>query len=281
MSTALILGLHCPARALVMGATGGIGLALVELLLERAEVLHVTAVARQATQSAALAQLVNRYPGRLQIDVADLTDPATLQQLAARLSSVPLHLCINAAGVLHQSESISNSIGDSASTSASDSASNSASDLMPEKNLAAISSSNLHRVFAVNAFGPVLLAQAILPLMRHAEPAVFASLSARVGSIGDNRLGGWYAYRAAKAAHNQLLKTVAIEGRRTHPNLSVQMLHPGTVDSALSRPFQRGVPAQQLFTPAYAAAQLLAVIGTATAQNSGRFVAWDGSEIPW
>ena len=257
MTNAVISGLCSPARVLVMGATGGIGLALVQLLLEHADVLHVTAAARHATQSAELTQLADRYAGRLQIDVADLTDAASLQQLAARLSSFPLHLCVNAAGVLHQS------------------------DLMPEKNLAAISSSNLQRVFAVNAFGPVLLAQALLPLMRHEEPAVFASLSARVGSIGDNRLGGWYAYRAAKAAHNQLLKTVAIEGRRTHPHLSIQMLHPGTVDSELSRPFQRGVPAQQLFTPAYAASQLLAVISTATAQNSGRFVAWDGNEIPW
>lgn len=257
MSDALIAGLQSPARALVMGATGGIGLAFVRHLLAHPAVGHVTATARHAHQSPDLAELAKTYPTRLQIAASDLTDPLTLQRLAAQMADAPLHLCINAAGVLHQSG------------------------LMPEKNLASINSANLERVFAVNAFGPILLAQALLPLMRHGEPAVFASLSARVGSIGDNRIGGWYAYRAAKAAHNQLLKTVAIECQRTHPQLSIQLLHPGTVDSELSRPFQRGVPAQQLFAPAHAARCLLAVIGSATPQNSGRFIAWDGNEIAW
>ena len=253
----LVAGLSAPVRALVMGATGGIGLAFVRLLLERSDVLHVTATARHALASSDLADLAALHPTRLQLVAADLTDSASLHNLAAQMPQAPLHLCINAAGVLHQAE------------------------LMPEKNLAAVNSFNLQRVFAVNAFGPVLLAQAVLPLMRHAEPSIFASLSARVGSIGDNRLGGWYAYRAAKAAHNQLLKTVAIECKRTHPQLSVQLLHPGTVDSELSRPFQRAVPSPQLFTPAHSASCLLAVMAAATAQNSGRFVAWDGEEIVW
>lgn len=257
MSDSLIADLQSPARVLVMGATGGIGLALLRQLLAHQGVLQVTAAARHANSSPELAALLQEYPGRLRVAVADITDAHSLQQLASQLGNLPLHLAINATGLLHHSG------------------------LQPEKNLAAISSANLQQVFAVNAFGPILMAQALLPLMRHREPAIFASLSARVGSIGDNRLGGWYAYRAAKAAQNQLMKTVAIECRRTHPQLSIQLLHPGTVDSELSRPFQRAVPSPQLFTPHYAAARLLAVLSTATAANSGRFIAWDGEAIAW
>jgi NAD(P)-dependent dehydrogenase (short-subunit alcohol dehydrogenase family) len=257
MSRQLIAGLETAASTLVIGATGGIGLALVQHLLSHPGVLHVTAAARHADQSIALAALLQAYPERLRITVADITDTSSLGLLANQLRAAPLHLAINATGLLHDDN------------------------LQPEKNLAAVSNANLQQVFAVNAFGPILLAQALLPLMRHGQPAVFASLSARVGSIGDNRLGGWYAYRAAKAAQNQFLKTAAIECRRTHPQLSIQLLHPGTVDSELSRPFQRGVAAQQLFTPDTAASQLLDVLSTATAENSGRFIAWDGNEIAW
>lgn len=255
--TNLLNGLTEPARVLVLGATGGIGLALTRQLLAHPAVAHVTAAARGSGLSEDLAALALQYPATLTIATADITQANDLQALAAGLAEPRLHLVINATGLLHQE------------------------DLAPEKSLAAISTSNLQQVFAVNAYGPVLLAQAMLPLMRHGAAAVFASLSARVGSIGDNRLGGWYAYRAAKAAQNQLLKTVSIECRRTHPHLSVQLLHPGTVDSGLSRPFQRAVASEKLFEPARAAKQLLTVIATATPQNSGRFVAWDGTEVPW
>ncbi|WP_344762504.1 SDR family NAD(P)-dependent oxidoreductase [Actimicrobium antarcticum] len=253
----LLDGLTEPAEVLVMGASGGIGLALTTQLLAHPGVARVTAAARGTADSAGLAELAAHHPSRLVIAQADITDSSSLHALALRLGGARLHLVINATGLLHQAE------------------------LAPEKSLAAVTSTNLQQVFAVNAFGPVLLAQAMLPLMRHDAVAVFASLSARVGSISDNRLGGWYAYRAAKAAQNQLLKTVAIEGRRSHPRLSVQLLHPGTVDSALSRPFQRGVTPEKLFSPERAAAQLLAVIATATPANSGRFIAWDGIEVAW
>ena len=257
MSSSLILGLDKPARALVMGATGGIGLALVQQLLEHPDVEYVTAAARHTDQSLDLATLLQAYPSRLGIAVSDITNAESLQRLAEQCHGMPLHLAINATGLLHHA------------------------DLQPEKNLSSISAANLQQVFAVNAFGPILMAQALLPMMRHGDAAVFASLSARVGSIGDNRLGGWYAYRAAKSAQNQFMKTLAIECRRTHPRLSVQLLHPGTVDSGLSRPFQRGVPPQKLFTPTYAASRLLAVLSGATAENSGRFIGWDDQEIIW
>ena len=253
----LLFGLESPARVLICGATGAIGAALTTALLQHAQVASVVATARTASASAVLRDQQALHPRRLTLIDADLTDTASLASLVQALGAAPLQLVVNATGLLHDAA------------------------VRPEKSLSMIDLAALQRVFAVNAFAPILLAQAVLPLMRNQLPAVFASLSARVGSIGDNRLGGWYAYRAAKAAQNQFLKTLSIEARRSHPGLSVQLLHPGTVDSSLSRPFQRGVTAEKLFDPTRAAHQLLAVIATATAENSGRFVAWDGSEIAW
>ncbi|GAB2515079.1 hypothetical protein GCM10027188_17410 [Lysobacter humi (ex Lee et al. 2017)] len=136
-------------------------------------------------------------------------------------------------------------------------------------------------MFAVNAFAPILLAQALMPQLTHREPAVFASLSARVGSIGDNRAGGWYAYRASKAAQNQLMKTFAMEWTRRAPRSICLLLHPGTVDTPLSAPFQARVPAGRLHAADAAAEHLLAVIAGCTPADTGRFLAWDGSDVPW
>jgi NAD(P)-dependent dehydrogenase (short-subunit alcohol dehydrogenase family) len=118
-------------------------------------------------------------------------------------------------------------------------------------------------------------------LLAHRDRAVFASLSARVGSIGDNRLGGWYAYRGAKAAQNMFTRTLAIEWARSRRNVVCVALHPGTTDTDLSRPFQANVPAEQLFPVGRTVHQLLDVIDRLSPAHSGRFLAWDGSEIPW
>jgi NAD(P)-dependent dehydrogenase (short-subunit alcohol dehydrogenase family) len=115
----------------------------------------------------------------------------------------------------------------------------------------------MQQIFAVNAFGPVLLAQALMPWLKQRRRVVFASLSARVGSIADNRLGGWYSYRASKAAQNQLLKTLSIELARRNPGAIVLALHPGTTDTGLSRPFQANVSQEKLFTPDFVAERLL------------------------
>ena len=128
---------------------------------------------------------------------------------------------------------------------------------------------------------PLLLAQALEPLIPKDLPCHFASLSARVGSIGDNRSGGWYAYRAAKAAQNQLLRTLALEWRRRLPQMCVSLLHPGTTATRLSQPFQANVPAGQLFSPERAASQLLDVLAGLGPDQSGGFWAWDGQPIPW
>jgi NAD(P)-dependent dehydrogenase (short-subunit alcohol dehydrogenase family) len=153
--------------------------------------------------------------------------------------------------------------------------------LMPEKRLSQVSRQAFARSFAINGFGPLLLARELEPLLPRHERSHFASLSARVGSIGDNQLGGWYAYRAAKAAQNQLLKTLAIEWSRRLPLTCVTLLHPGTTATALSGPFQAGVPAERLFSPQRAAGQLLDVLETQGPHQSGQFLAWDGQTIPW
>jgi NAD(P)-dependent dehydrogenase (short-subunit alcohol dehydrogenase family) len=259
MTEALISGLNTPAHALVTGASSGIGLAVVGQLLARADVAQVFAVARGALDSAPLAALQATHGERLRLLAADLTCDTDLAALAERVRAhtASLHLLFNAAGLLH------------------------APGLRPEKSITQLRRDALAQVFALNAFAPILLAQALLPLMKHGQPAVLASLSARVGSIGDNRLGGWYSYRASKAAQNQLLRTLSVELRRTHPQLACVLLHPGTVDTPLSTPFQLNVPADKLFDPQRAAQQLLAVVATMTPARSGSFLAWDGAPVPW
>ena len=135
------------------------------------------------------------------------------------------------------------------------------------------------RAYQINAIGPALVAKHFLPLLATDRKAVFAALSARVGSIGNNRLGGWYAYRASKAALNMILKTLSIELARRNPSAICVGLHPGTVDTRLSGPFQRGVPGDKLFSPHRSAPCLLKVINALSPGQSGRVLAWDGKPI--
>ncbi len=253
-----VAGLESPANVLVTGASSGIGQAMLRQLLENRHVGRAFAMSRSATTNVALEELQRDHGQRLHRVDADITNEDDLAQLAQATQAVDaLHLVINAAGVLHGAA------------------------LAPEKSIEQTSRSSFERVFALNAFAPLLLAKVLLPQLCRGQPAVFASLSARVGSIGDNRAGGWYAYRASKAAQNQLLKTLAIEWKRRNPRGTCLLLHPGTVDTPLSAPFQSKVPADRLFDPQRAATQLLHVIAQSTPQDSGRFVAWDGKDIPW
>lgn len=147
----------------------------------------------------------------------------------------------------------------------------------PEKSMRALDPAAMARQFAVNAIGPALIAKHFLPLLPRTRPSVFAALGARVGSIGDNRLGGWYAYRASKAALVQLVRTVSVELARTHPQAACVALHPGTVATALSAPFAAGQ--ERVFTPDEAASHLLKVLATIKPADSGSHFAWDGSLI--
>ena len=151
--------------------------------------------------------------------------------------------------------------------------------LMPEKSLKDLSREKFLRLFQVNTILPAIVAKYFLPQLNKTNTSVFAVLSARVGSISDNHLGGWYAYRASKAALNMVVKNAAIETGRLNKKAIVVGLHPGTVDSNLSRPFKANIPDRQLFTPEYAVQKLLDVLDSLTPQQSGKFWGWDGHEI--
>lgn len=154
-----------------------------------------------------------------------------------------------------------------------------AGEVQPEKSLSEVSAENLETLFAANTLFPALVAKHFLADISRTAPVTFAVLTARVGSIGDNRLGGWYSYRISKAALNMFLKTLSIEIKRKNKNALVVGLHPGTVDSPLSKPFQANVPEGKLFTPDFSAEKLLETLENLSPENSGSCFGWDGKEI--
>lgn len=233
---------------------------MVRALLEDPDVDRVVATCREPGRNEALASLQQDHPDDLTVLALDVTDETSIATAAERVAAVSdrLHLLVNCAGVLHEDGGF-----------------------QPEKKLERVDPEALRRVFEVNAFGPLLVAKHFHALLGHDERSVLANLSARVGSIGDDRSGGWYAYRASKAAQNMFTKNLAIELGRRAPRCICVALHPGTVETELSRPFRSRIPEEKLFSPDRAARQLLAVIEKLQPQDSGGFYAWDGSEIPW
>lgn len=224
-------------RAIVLGASGGIGGALLSYF--------------EADPRCALALPLSRS-----VDGLDITNETTVREVAARLEAQrgSFDLIFNATGALTV---------DGAG---------------PEKSIRAIDEVQMARQFAVNAIGPALLLKYFTPLLRRDGRSIFASLSARVGSIGDNRLGGWISYRASKAAQNQIIRTAAIEIARTNPQAIIVALHPGTVETELSKQFSKG---KDLFTPQQSAARLMETIDGLTPAQTGQFFAYDGSRIEW
>ena len=196
--------------------------------------------------------------GRLRVFAGDITDEASLAALRDQIGAETdrLHLLVNASGILHDGAGLG-----------------------PERRIEQVEMSNLQAVFAVNAFGPVLVSKYLSSFFEHRERAVQVHLSARVGSIGDNKLGGWYAYRASKAALNQFVRCLAVELKRKNKQSICVALHPGTVDTRLTKPFQRA--AKVLFTPEDAVKRMMSVIDGLTAADSGRFFAYDGTAIEW
>lgn len=187
----------------------------------------------------------------------DLTQEESIASAAADLPFTSIDRLIVATGMLHEGA------------------------LKPERSLRELDAERLLQSFRINAVGPALVLRHFAPLLRKDGRSTTALLSARVGSIGDNRLGGWYGYRASKAALNQLVRTAAVEIARTRPDAVVVALHPGTVDTGMSRPFQGNVAADKLFSPERAAEQLCAVMDRLTPAQSGGFFDWKGGAIPF
>lgn len=233
-------------RAAVFGASGAIGGALVRALQARG-VGCIYALSRSAPAPATA--------GVIPLSV-DIMDEGLLAEAASRIGTVgPLDTTIIATGQLH------------------------APGLMPEKALRDVRADAMAAIFAVNCIGPALVMKHFLPLLPRGRASRLAALSARVGSVSDNRKGGWYGYRAAKAALNMVVRSAAIEAARRSPEAMVVALHPGTVGSALSSPFNHFIPAGQAVAPYIAAARLTEVLANLRPAQSGLLLAYDGSVI--
>ncbi|GAB2234323.1 hypothetical protein Drorol1_Dr00003571 [Drosera rotundifolia] len=255
------------AVSMVQGASRGIGLEFVKQLLQGDEAGHVIATCRSPPQSSGLLHLKNRFSERLSILPLDVTVESSIKATAESIGERYgyLNLLVNASGIL--------SILDI---------------LQPETTLKKVEKSSLMLAYEVNAVGPILVAKHMCPLLKDGggtaaqrDAAIVANLSARVGSIGDNSLGGWHSYRASKSALNQLTKTMSVEFARRKDPIVCLLLHPGTVDTDLSKPFQRNVPQGKLFSTEFSVQKLLSIINNAKIHDNGKFFAWDGQEIPW
>ena len=240
--------------ALIVGAGQGIGLEFVRQLLQSDRYDRLYATYRNP-QTALLAIEDGRLCS-LSMDIADEAQIAAgMQKIQA--DTAALHLVIYCVGVLHDRA------------------------VQPEKSLRHLNSAQLLYYFQVNSIGAALVAKHIQPLLKHGDRAILAAISAKIGSIGDNAIGGWYGYRASKSALNMFLRSAAIEYKRTCPRAIVALLHPGTTDTELSRPFQRGVPPEKLFPVDRTVQQLLTVLDGLEEKDSGEFFSWDGSHLPW
>jgi NAD(P)-dependent dehydrogenase (short-subunit alcohol dehydrogenase family) len=224
--------------AVVIGASGGVGSALLEELARDPSFSHCIGLSRQSTP---------------QIDLLSETSIIECANFVAAIGKP--RLVIDATGFLHDENQ------------------------EPEKSWRQLSAEQMAKAFAINAIGPALLMKHFLPLLPRRDRAVFATLSAKVGSIGDNHLGGWYSYRASKAALNQVVRTAAIELRRTTPNAICVALHPGTVDTKLSAPFSKS--GLELQTPVLAASRMLDVLAKLEPNQSGQFFDYRGNNLPW
>jgi NAD(P)-dependent dehydrogenase (short-subunit alcohol dehydrogenase family) len=244
--------------ALVQGASRGIGLAFVRRLLDEPAVARLYATCRDPAGAEEL-QALARGDERLVPLRLDLLDEDSIRAAAAevRAQSGRVDLLINCAGLLHEG------------------------DIKPERSLDEIDADHLVKAFRVNALGALLVAKAFEACLRRSRAARFVCLSARVGSIGDNRLGGWYAYRSTKAALNQMIRTLSIQWRRLGRPILCVLLHPGTVATDLSAPFTKNYDPAKVFDADRAARQLLAVLDGLDLEDTGGFFAWDGSPIPW
>lgn len=246
-------------RILITGATGGIGSALVHQLLLRHPGAKVYATGRRQEGLDALLDTCGEDRPRLTTIVLDALDEDALVSLSNRIKeeSGGLDVCIHTIGALH------------------------GEGLKAEKSLRDLSLQTLLHSFSVNTVSFLLLAKHLHKLFRHEHPTILAAISAKVGSIGDNQLGGWYSYRASKAALNMAVRNVALEYTRTGCKTTTVSLHPGTTETVLSKPFTGAYPADKLATPAKTAERLVDVLSKVASPENGQFLNWDGTTLPW
>ena len=232
---------------LIIGSSGGIGKAFIDIFAKQNANNKIIGLSRSENKG-----IENIYAHHF----LDLEDESSIEIAARQVEEHgPYQLIIVTTGVLY---------GD---------------DFSPEKSLRHISAENFKKVLNINTIGPALVGKSFLPLLDKKNPSVFGFLSARVGSISDNKLGGWHAYRASKASLNMLIKNFAIELARTNKLAKVIGLHPGTVDTELSKPFQKNVPENKLFTPKFSADAMINVINGLKDGDSGSVFAFDGTKI--
>jgi len=248
----------------VVGGSKGIGLELVKRALANTAGPVVLAARNPQPDHPSIAPVLAQYGARLQLTAMDITEEASIRGVVEHLSATlpcGVEVLVNTVGILHNEEN------------------------MPERKLDQVDKEWMMRNFEINACGHALVAKHFTPLLQatkekgHKRWGVLASLSARVGSISDNQLGGWYSYRASKAAQNQLMKTASIELKRK--GIIVISLHPGTVATDLSKPFQRNVKKDSLFTTEFSAERLFDIVEKVDKTDTGKFFAWDKQLIPY
>ncbi|NHK26699.1 SDR family NAD(P)-dependent oxidoreductase [Parvularcula flava] len=230
--------------AVVFGAGGGIGSAFVRHLAAAGNVATVHAFSRRPAASS----------GKVRFTGCDITDEEQVSA-AAKAIDGPIQLCIIATGILHDD------------------------DIAPEKSNSALDATMMAEVLRINTIAPAIAARHFLPLLDRDRKSAIAALSARVGSIGDNRIGGWHSYRASKAALNQVIRTMSIELARKNRKALIVGLHPGTVDTGLSEPFQKNVPEGKLFSPDYSTGEMLNVLNGLGPDDSGWCFDYAGQRI--
>lgn len=245
-------------RVLIAGVSGAIGAALAEAILAEYPDSRVVGLCRDPGR----APETLHHSDRVTLVPWDASDSGSLASVTDALESVfpareGIDTVVYAAGLLHSDT------------------------VFPEKRLEDLSANAMTQAFAVNVTGFGLLVQALIPWLRHKELKRIAAISAKVGSITDNRLGGWYAYRTSKAALNMLVRGLSVELPRRCKPVACVALHPGTTESALSEPFRQSLAQLKVHAPCQTAENLLKVIGDVADDDNGRFLSWEGSELPW
>tara|TARA_B100000768_G_scaffold138348_1_gene129486 strand:+ start:1197 stop:1910 length:714 start_codon:yes stop_codon:yes gene_type:complete len=230
----------------VIGSSGAIGSAFISSYLEDETIENIISFSRSSPASP------NK---RVKHFCIDIEDEASIEEAAVNLNGLMLDEIIIASGLLHTEN------------------------FGPEKSIKDLKAENILKVLKVNTVGPAIIGKYFLPLLNKDSKSVMAFLSARVGSISENKLGGWYSYRASKSALNQIIKNFSIEVKRSNPNAVIIGLQPGTVESKFSEPFKKNVKEGNLFSAEYSVGMLKKVVDSSTSADSGKLIGWDGIEI--